>query len=98
MPDSGSLEPMIHRRLCLARLSVAALLVAAATSFQNLTLSEDLAAKHRLSKADIDRWMTELSNWGRWGKEDQLGAVNLITPEKRRAALTQVLGTAVPGD
>jgi kynurenine formamidase len=38
------------------------------------------------TKADVDRWMTEYSNWGRWGKEDQLGALNLITPEKRKAA------------
>ena len=30
--------------------------------------------------------MTELSNWGRWGKEDQMGAVNLITPAKRKQA------------
>ena len=27
--------------------------------------------------------MTELSNWGRWGADDQLGALNLITPAKR---------------
>src|SRR5215510_16101183 len=38
------------------------------------------------TKADIDRLMVELSNWGRWGKEDQLGTMNLITPEKRRQA------------
>ena len=25
-------------------------------------------------------------NWGRWGDDDQMGAVNLITPEKRAAA------------
>jgi hypothetical protein len=25
-------------------------------------------------------------NWGRWGKDDQLGAINLITPSKRAAA------------
>ena len=31
-----------------------------------------------------------LSNWGRWGKEDQLGALNLITPEKRAAAAAGV--------
>ncbi|HTM49911.1 MAG TPA: cyclase family protein [Bryobacteraceae bacterium] len=30
--------------------------------------------------------MSELSNWGRWGKEDQKGAVNLITPAKRKQA------------
>ena len=26
--------------------------------------------------------MKDLSNWGRWGKDDQMGAVNLITPAK----------------
>jgi len=30
--------------------------------------------------------MSELSNWGRWGKDDELGALNLITPAKRKAA------------
>ncbi len=39
------------------------------------------------TKADADRWMTELSNWGRWGKDDQLGALNLITADKRRQAM-----------
>ena len=40
-----------------------------------------------VTKVQADRWMTELSNWGRWGKDDQLGALNLITPEKRRQAM-----------
>jgi len=40
-----------------------------------------------VTKAQADRWLTELSNWGRWGKDDQLGALNLITPEKRRQAM-----------
>jgi kynurenine formamidase len=31
--------------------------------------------------------MKELSNWGRWGDKDELGAANLITPVKRRQAL-----------
>ena len=44
----------------------------------------------KLTKADIDRMMTELSNWGRWGKEDQLGAINLITPAKRKQAVLLV--------
>src|ERR1700722_14348634 len=43
-----------------------------------------------LTKADIDRWMTELSNWGRWGKDDQAGTINLITPEKRKQAAALV--------
>jgi hypothetical protein len=40
--------------------------------------------------------MTELSNWGRWGPDDQLGALNLITPAKRRqAAALARTGTVV---
>ncbi len=39
-----------------------------------------------VTKAQFDTWMTELSNWGRWGDDDQLGALNLITPAKRVAA------------
>src|SRR5262245_22956987 len=46
--------------------------------------------QHNLTKADIDRMMTELSNWGRWGKDDQLGAINLITPTKRKQAAALV--------
>ena len=31
-------------------------------------------------------YMASLSNWGRWGPDDQLGTLNLITPEKRAQA------------
>src|SRR5437899_10974637 len=37
--------------------------------------------------ADLRRAMKELSNWGRWGDKDELGAANLITPAKRKQAL-----------
>jgi kynurenine formamidase len=43
-----------------------------------------------VSEAQYEAWQTELSNWGRWGKDDQLGTLNLITPDKRRAALALV--------
>jgi kynurenine formamidase len=43
-----------------------------------------------LTREDIDGMMSSLSNWGRWGQEDQLGALNLITPEKRRKAAALV--------
>ena len=39
------------------------------------------------SEADFRRAMKELSNWGRWGTNDELGAANLITPAKRKQAL-----------
>ncbi len=42
---------------------------------------------HTMTKADVDGLRTELSNWGRWGKDDQRGALNLITPAKRRQAI-----------
>jgi kynurenine formamidase len=46
--------------------------------------------KHPVSAEQYQRWKTELSNWGRWGKEDQIGALNLITPAKRRQAAALV--------
>src|SRR5689334_17804161 len=39
------------------------------------------------TEADFRRAMKELSNWGRWGGQDELGAANLITPAKRKQAL-----------
>jgi kynurenine formamidase len=49
------------------------------------------AQEHKaLTKADIERMMQELSNWGRWGKDDQMGTANLITPAKRKAAAALV--------
>jgi hypothetical protein len=43
-----------------------------------------------VSQADLDRWKVELSNWGRWGKDDQKGTLNLITPAKRLQAAALV--------
>lgn len=34
----------------------------------------------------LKQWEKELSNWGRWGKDDQRGLLNLITPEKTKQA------------
>jgi len=39
------------------------------------------------TEADSRRAMKELSNWGRWGEQDELGPANLITPAKRKQAL-----------
>jgi kynurenine formamidase len=43
-----------------------------------------------VTKAEYEKWKTELSNWGRWGKDDQLGAINLITAAKRKQAAALV--------
>lgn len=36
-------------------------------------------------------WESELSNWGRWGPDDQRGTLNLITPARTRAAANLVI-------
>ena len=38
------------------------------------------------TKAEVLAYLKEDRNWGRWGDDDQLGAMNLVTPEKRVAA------------
>jgi kynurenine formamidase len=49
-----------------------------------------------VTKAQFDEWMMKLSNWGRWGKDDERGALNLIAPEvRRRAAALVKTGTTV---
>ena len=37
-------------------------------------------------EAQVLGWMESLSNWGRWGDDDQLGTLNLISPEVVREA------------
>src|SRR6266850_1830253 len=49
-------------------------------------LSSQTAPAHVVSGAEYERWKKDLSNWGRWGKDDEIGALNLITPEKRKQA------------
>lgn len=63
---------------------------AAVVVFVLAGLSPAQSDPHKMTKADVDRLMTELSNWGRWGKEDQMGTLNLITPAKRKQALALV--------
>jgi kynurenine formamidase len=49
-----------------------------------------LQAQQPLDKTTIARWMQELSNWGRWGRDDQMGTINLITSAQRKAAAALV--------
>jgi len=45
---------------------------------------------HTVTKEQFEQWKKDLSNWGRWGTDDQLGAMNLITPAKRKQAAALV--------
>lgn len=40
--------------------------------------------------SEVQTFLSERSNWGRWGDDDQLGAINLVTPEKRLEAVELV--------
>ncbi len=40
--------------------------------------------------AEFDELFKTVSNWGRWGKEDQLGSANLVTAAKRKQAVALV--------
>jgi kynurenine formamidase len=49
-----------------------------------------------VTKQQWDQWFKSLSNWGRWGKDDDRGALNLITADKARQASALVkTGTSV---
>ncbi|MFA5630895.1 MAG: cyclase family protein [Porticoccaceae bacterium] len=43
-------------------------------------------ADSHVSQETFNTWMKEISNWQRWGADDELGTLNLITPAKRTAA------------
>jgi kynurenine formamidase len=43
-----------------------------------------------MTREEFERLFAEVSNWGRWGEDDQRGALNLITPETVRAAVALV--------
>ena len=42
--------------------------------------------QRELTEADVARIAGEVRTWGRWGSEDERGALNYITPAKRAAA------------
>src|SRR5258705_13501063 len=54
-------------------------------------LSSQPAPKREVTAAEYEGWKKSLSNWGRWGADDQIGALNLITPAKRKEAAPLVL-------
>ena len=50
------------------------------------TNEEATNTSREITEADVEQYMTSLSNWGRWGEDDRLGTLNLITDEARLAA------------
>ena len=42
------------------------------------------------TETDVLKYLDTLSNWGRWGADDQLGTLNFITPATRKKAAALV--------
>ena len=57
-------------------------------------LGSATASAQTMTEREVDALFETLSNWGRWGDDDQKGTVNLITPETRVAA-AQLVRTGV---
>jgi len=72
------------------RTDVAVLVAIAVVAGSSTPPAVSQQTRKATTKGEVEAWMKELSNWGRWGKDDRLGAVNLITPEKRKAAAALV--------
>src|SRR5262245_32010122 len=66
---------------------VLALVAVVLTSLGHAQSPPNRQQDHTVTKAMVDTWMTQLANWGRWGKDDQKGTINLLTPERRKRAL-----------
>lgn len=78
----------MDRRSCLKGMGAALTSYAIASTASGQSAME--SSRERLSKAQFDQLFKQLSNWGRWGKDDQLGTLNLITPACRREAAALV--------
>jgi kynurenine formamidase len=75
----------VSRRQLIQRVAAASLSAAVVSGMQAQT-----GSSHQGTPEDFVQLMTQLSNWNRWGKDDQLGATNLITPKKRKEAVNLV--------
>jgi kynurenine formamidase len=48
------------------------------------------ATETKVSVAEFEEVFESVKNWGRWGRDDELGTLNYVTPEKVRAAAALV--------
>ncbi len=78
----------------LPRLSLRDLLAASAVSAAGQAARKAGAAEPAtppiLTEEDLERALPSLSNWGRWGREDQLGTLNFITAQRRAGRMRSI--------
>jgi hypothetical protein len=79
------------------------LAAAACAAVSRQAAGEGAKYPRNLTSEDVDRWMTELSNWEKWGQDDQAGTINLellsaAAAERRRwTYLLTINPLRVPG-
>lgn len=94
-PTNDHAAPGLSRRDLLHR--AAALATAASAGSVAPAAGAAGPAPPIVTDADLERALPALSNWGRWGPDDQLGTLNLITAERRLAAAALIrAGRVVP--
>jgi kynurenine formamidase len=64
--------------------------IGALAALSGAAVSQESSRASLVTLAQYERWQVDLSNWGRWGKDDEMGTLNLITPAKRKAAAALV--------
>jgi kynurenine formamidase len=74
-------------RMC-SRVLLVLLLVG--SSVGRLSSQSTSTPRHVVTESEYEQWKKTLSNWGRWGKGDEIGALNLITTAKRKQAAALV--------
>src|SRR5258705_3868011 len=71
-------------------LSATGLLAVLIAGLTTGNLASQPAPKREVTAAEYEGWKKSLSNWGRWGADDQIGDLNLIAPAKRKEAAALV--------
>ena len=78
------------RSLTIVILALILIAAGAAATLSQAPATPGSASRPLVTKAEYERWQKELSNWGRWGKDDEMGTLNLVTPAKRKQAVALV--------
>ena len=78
-------------------LFMGAAIMAGAAAFESTARADPGTTLEILDDATLERALPALSNWDRWGSEDELGTLNFITPATRLAAAALIrTGRVVP--
>jgi kynurenine formamidase len=70
--------------------AVSGLAATAALGAVSPVAAQTQARERVMARPDFESLLKKVSNWGRWGTTDEMGAINLITPERRRRAVALV--------